>query len=61
MNLERTVKWIDKTGIYMATQTGEISSARPYSTPAGSSNIDSRCRAIKRPPKNFSPSSVCSF
>ena len=34
MNLDRTVKWIDKTGKLSGIQTEEISSVKLYSTPA---------------------------
>jgi len=34
MSLDRTVKWIDKTGTDVIIQREEISFARPYNMPA---------------------------
>lgn len=58
MSLDRTVKWIDKTGNPSSTQRAATSSARPSSTPAGSSSIASRWPAIRKPPRSSKPSSV---
>ena len=39
MNIERTVKWIDKTGITILIQMVEISFVKLFSMLVGSSNI----------------------
>ena len=54
MNLDRTVKWIDKTGKLSGIQTEEISSVKLYSTPAEFWNTGFSFRAIKKLPRNFS-------
>ena len=58
MNLDRTVKWIDKTGNPYSIQRVVISSARPSSMPAGSSSIASKLLAIRKPQRSSTPSSV---
>jgi len=41
MSLERTVKWIDKTGSSSTIQRAEINSAKLFNTPADSLSTDS--------------------
>jgi hypothetical protein len=42
MNLDRTVKWIDKTGTDLHIKRAGISSVKLYNTLVASSNIDSK-------------------
>lgn len=58
MSLERTVKWIDKTGTESAMQRAGTSSARLFSTPAGSSSIVSNLMAGRTQLRSSTRSSV---
>jgi hypothetical protein len=58
MNLDRTVKWIDKTCTNDAIQREETSSAKPFNMPVDFSSIDLRYQATSRWLPNSTPSSV---
>jgi len=58
MNLDRTVKWIDKTGKQSGIQTAETSFVKQSSMLAGSSSIVSNYREIRKQRKNSNHSLV---
>ena len=53
MNLDRTVKWIDKTGTHGNIQTEEINFVKLSNTLADCSNIASNFKGTKMQLRNF--------